>query len=649
VRNGEYGLGIDIGGGAVSAAVSWDDEGAAAAAEPLAVGGRGTPVPAALVVDDDGRVTFGAGAGAAPVGQVLARVGDPAPVYVGDRPVGAAELVAGAVQRIREAAARHAGRPDSWTVVTVPPSWGGHRRAVLARALETAGVPRFSLVSSAVAAASHHVRCGDLPPDATVAVYDLGASTLDTAVVGPTLDEPLGHLGVPPAPRPWGGRDFDDAVVAYAVRYVGTPADAAAARALRAACTAAKEALSAETTVLVAVDGPDGPVRLTREELDEVLDGPTRASVPAVLEALAAAGVELTELDAVVLAGGGVRVPLVAEVLSGELGRPLVVAPDPALTPALGAAALAAGALVAVRPLADATPDAGTDAVAAELALPPGETPRQGRRGSRRPGGAQRPARTRRSARIRRGAVVAGGFLGLVVLPPAVAGVIGVDLTSLPTGGVAGPPTDGAVVASGSAAVDGSSPAPAPAAEGRGHGAGAGPAPAVDPGSVLPGAGLGAAVTTATQGARAAAATSAAGAPRTPGTTGSSGGGTTAPPAPGTTGSSGGATTTPPAPGTTPPTTSGPGTPPPPVTAPPTTEPPVTAPPTTDPPTTPPPTTDPAPITQPDPAPDPDPVPDPEPAPAPDPDPAPDPEPAPAPAPDPAPAPELIVPVTEAV
>ncbi|MDP9430224.1 MAG: Hsp70 family protein [Actinomycetota bacterium] len=44
---------------------------------------------------------------------------------------------------------------------------------------------------------------------------------------------------------------------------------------------------------------------------------------------MAAAGLAASDLDAVVLAGGGARVPLVAELLSGELGRPLVVGDDP--------------------------------------------------------------------------------------------------------------------------------------------------------------------------------------------------------------------------------------------------------------------------------------------------------------------------------
>jgi len=275
---------------------------------------------------------------------LVARVGDPVPVYAGGRALPAAELVAAAVEQVRELAAERAGRPDAWTVVTVPPSWAGHRCAALAHALTAAGVPRFSLVSSAVAAVSAHVAAGDLPAEPTVAVYDLGAGTLDTAVVGPTADQPLAHLAVPPAPLPWGGRDVDDAVVTHVLDCMGTPSGDAGA--LRAACVAAKEALSTATVVRVDLDGAaDGSVRLTREELDEALAGPARRSAGVLAATVAAAGLRPADLDAVVLAGGGVRVPLVAEVLSGELGRPLVVGDDPALTAALGAATLAAEAI----------------------------------------------------------------------------------------------------------------------------------------------------------------------------------------------------------------------------------------------------------------------------------------------------------------
>jgi molecular chaperone DnaK len=469
VRNGEYGLGIDVGDGAVSAAVCGPDGGAV----PLRLGEG----PVAAAIGDDGRVALVPAGGTAGRAPLLARVGDPVPVYVGGRAVPAAELVADAVQRVRALAAEQEGRPDAWTVVTVPPSWAGHRCAALAGALTAAGLPRFSLVSSAVAAVAAHVVAGDLPPEPTVAVYDLGAGSLDTAVVGPGGDRLLEHLAAPPARLTWGGRDADDVVLAHVLDCRGAPDGDA--RALRAACRAAKEALSTATVVTVDAGGPDGPVRLTREELDEVLAGPVRASAEALADAVAAAGLEPDDLDAVVLTGGGVRVPLVAEAVSDELGRPLVVAGDPALTAALGAAALAADALTAEPP---AEPPAGAAAAGVPRTVapvgegtPPALPQPRAPRGRTRPGAPPRAATRpgpRLGGRLGRGAVVTGLALGLLLLGPAAAGLFDAVLTPGPAGqqatAQADDSGDGTVVARGSAAVGGNSAARAEGSAGRG-------------------------------------------------------------------------------------------------------------------------------------------------------------------------------------
>ncbi|MBB3086327.1 Hsp70 family protein [Geodermatophilus sabuli] len=654
VRDDEYGLGIDIGDGTISAAVCAKDGTGQAAAEPVRFGGQGPTLPAGVAVGPDGGVTLTPTPEAVTVSHVMARVGAPEPVYAGQRPVAAADLAAGAVQRVREAAARQEGRPDAWTVVTVPPSWGRHRRAVFARALEAAGVPRFSLVSSAVAAVHHHVVTGDLAPEPTVAVYDLGASTLDTAVVGPTAEEPLGHRGLPPEPRAWGGRDVDDVVLAHVLASGATPI--AGGHALRAACTAAKEALSARTTVDVAAGLPDGPVRLTREELDEALTGPVQESLTAVADAVAAAGLEPADLDAVVLAGGGVRVPLVAEILSGELDRPLVVCPEPALTAALGAAALAADALVAEELLAAVPPPAApasTGVVPAGTA-PSGDVPapRADRRppaergsSSRRPGGTTRP---RRSSRARRGAVVGGALLGLLVVPPTLAAVLASDPAATQGAEQTAGRDGGQVIATGTAGVGGTAPAGTAAQPATTPGSRAGTAGGGTGGGAAgtqPRTSLAAAITTAARsGGVSAGATSSA-----PGTTGSRPASGVVPPGtvpgttdPGTT-SSGTTSSGSAAPGTTRPGTTAPGTPAPGSTPPGTTAPQPTTPapePTTPPVTTPPdPTTPPSEPTTPpaDPTTSPDPT-----TPAAEPEqttPAPPPTTPPAPAPEPEPLP----------
>ncbi|SDD38440.1 Hsp70 protein [Geodermatophilus telluris] len=446
MRDGEYGLGIDIGDRTVAAAVCGAGS---AAAEPLPLGRAGT-APAALAVDDDG-VRLGDDLPSRPV-HVLARVGAATPVRLGARAVPAAAVAAAVVQQVRATAERREGRPDAWTVVTVPPSWAGHRRGALARALQEAGVPRFTLVSTAVAAAARHVATGALPARPTVAVYDLGASTLDLAVVGPDPDDTaspvLRHLAEPPEPVAWGGRDVDDALLGLVRRCLEAPPDERAGPALRGVCTAAKEELSERTAVGVRVDpragGVPETVRVTREELDELVTAAVEDSAGRLSAAVAAAGLAAADLDAVVLAGGASRMPVVAEVLSGELGRPLAREPEPGLSAALGAAGLAAAALADAGEPADAT-------------VPPTGPPDTGRHVP-----APRPARRQTAGgtprrRAGRSLAVAGLLLALLVLPPVVLGLLGSVGTATPAG-------EGVPVAQGQP-VDAAGDAPPPGAD----------------------------------------------------------------------------------------------------------------------------------------------------------------------------------------
>ena len=341
-----YGLGIDVGDQTVLAAVCRDggstaelldlagDAPVASAAVQLA-GGRLSVFPPAGLDADDGLVEH-----------LLQRVGAPTPLTGSGGSLPAAEAVAAIARRAHELAAGREGGPASWTVLTVPPSWSGHRRELLVRALAAAGLRRSSVVSSAVAVVRAQLAAGALAAGATVGVYDLGASGLDTAVVRTTEDGRVEHLAAPPAPLGWGGRDLDDAVLGHVLESVpdaAAPADRREAAAVRQACRAAKEALSTETDVRVdlVLGGTTHTVRVVREDVEDLVADAVEASVDVLRATVQAAGTAVDELAAVVLAGGSARVPLVAETLSAELGRPLVADPEPARSAASGAAQLA--------------------------------------------------------------------------------------------------------------------------------------------------------------------------------------------------------------------------------------------------------------------------------------------------------------------
>lgn len=450
MHNREYGLGIDIGDGTITAAVCRRDDETRADAEALSLGAGSPLAPAAVRVAADDSVRFDNAfpgvqvPGEYLVGHVMARVGAPTPLRVGDRQMTAAELVAAIAACVRAVAEAHQGRRPTVTVLAVPPSWSDYRRTLLADALRAADAAPFSLISSAVAATYHHVARADLPTDARVAVYDLGASTLDTAVVGPTPDDGLDHVAVPPAPVAWGGRDIDDVLLGHVLdnldgELLGGDGDLARLRALRQATVAAKETLSSDTVAQLDAETCGAPLRVTREEVDELIDMQVQESVDVITEAIAGAGLQAEDLDGVVLAGGGVRVPLVAERLSSALGLPLIVEETPALTTALGAARWAVDALLGASVDTTAGERAGDDG-----ARPAGSRFVRRRTARPRPGAPAAPPAAHGATRVprrspagrpaRRGvsraAIVVGMFLGLVALPPSLFTMLWADRTS---------------------------------------------------------------------------------------------------------------------------------------------------------------------------------------------------------------------------
>ena len=326
-----YALGIDLGDQDVVAAVCWG------AGEDQVL----EPVPS------------GATAPPSIVGQALSRVGGTTPMYLDGHPVPAADVVGGLVAATVARVTTRLGGPPARTVVTVPPSWGAHRRAELTGALTSLRLPGMSLASTAQAVTRHHAVADGLPPGATVAVYDVGASTVDIAVVRVVSAGRVEHVGLPPAPLPWGGRDVDDAVLEHVCSSIGVRLASRRLSAelrtrltsLRQDCVAAKESLSTVAEVRLAVDvgAPTGTadVLLSRADIDQFIDAPARASARALHRSITDAGLTAEDLDGVLLAGGAAAMPLVSAAIAAELGRPVVVGAQPALSAALGAARLA--------------------------------------------------------------------------------------------------------------------------------------------------------------------------------------------------------------------------------------------------------------------------------------------------------------------
>ncbi len=251
--------------------------------------------------------------------------------------------------------AEREGGPPDYAVLTHPASWGQHRLTLLADAAAAAGLPRAGLLPEPVAAGLYYASQQRVPAGALIAVYDLGGGTFDATLLRKTATS-FEVIGSPRGDDRLGGVDMDEMVLDHVVRSMGPrwpevddddPVGLSALFQVRAAAVDAKEALSSDTqaTVPVVLPGCSGEVLISRGEFERMVAPVVLRTVDLVRQTCASADVAPDELDAVLLVGGASRMPLVAELVTGELGRPVVVDAHPKYAVCLGAAIAAAARL----------------------------------------------------------------------------------------------------------------------------------------------------------------------------------------------------------------------------------------------------------------------------------------------------------------
>jgi molecular chaperone DnaK len=360
-----YVLGVDLGTTFTAAAIHRDGR-----TETAQLADRAPVIPSVLFVGEDEQLLVGEAANRRAAREpdrvaraVKRRFGDSTPLMLGGAPYSADLLTARLLQWVVDRVCQlESARPDR-IALTHPANWGGFKLDLLRQAVQHTGFgEQFECltVSEPHAAAIWYASRHSVADDQLVGVYDLGGGTFDAAVLRRT---PSGFamLGEPQGIERLGGIDLDDAVFAHVAGVIGLDVDEAdpedvqlgsAVRRLRAECTAAKEALSEDTEVAieVALPGQHTDVRLTRSELEAMARPQLAETVSALERALRSADVSAEDLDRVLLVGGASRMPLVAEVVTAALGRPIALDAHPKHAVALGAAVTAA------RPAAEAEP-----------------------------------------------------------------------------------------------------------------------------------------------------------------------------------------------------------------------------------------------------------------------------------------------------
>nr|MDT0663167.1 Hsp70 family protein [Micromonospora sp. DSM 115978] len=379
-----YALGIDLGTTYTAAAV-WR----AGRAEIAALGSHSAAIPSVVLLRAD--ETFLTGESASRRGlsepnrvarEFKRRLGDSTPILLGGVPYSAEALMARMLRTaIDEVASREGGEPAA-ICVSRPANWGPYKMDLMHQAVRLAGVEQpVHFTTEPEAAAVFYAHQQRLEPGAVVAVYDLGGGTFDAAVLRKTVSG-FELIGAPEGIERLGGIDFDAAIFAHVAAAIGDkleeldeddPTVIAAVARLREECVQAKEALSSDTDASIPVLLPNinTEIRLTRAELEAMVRPALHGSIEALRRAVRSAGVHPHDLHSVLLVGGSSRMPLVAQLVGSELGRPVAVDAHPKHAVALGAAWQASTAIADPGMAAAAPPPAVTRSAPAPVAPVP--------------------------------------------------------------------------------------------------------------------------------------------------------------------------------------------------------------------------------------------------------------------------------------
>lgn len=345
-----YRLGIDLGTTYTAAAIV--EEGRASI---VSLGNRAPVVPTVVFLRDDDTILTGDAAnrrGLSEPGRVARefkrRVGDPTPLLLGGSPMSAQSLMAKMLRWTVDQVVQFQGSAPEHVTITHPANWGPFKLDLLHQAIRMADLEDCTVVTEPEAAAVYYASTERVAVGDVVAVYDLGGGTFDAAVLRKT-EAGFELLGQPEGIEHLGGIDIDEAVFAHVAASLkgaldgldpDDPAVIAGVARLRAECVEAKEALSTdnEAVIPVLLPGVQAEVTIKRDEFEAKIRPLLADTIQALRRALRSAGVEPADLRAVVLVGGSSRIPLVARMVSEELGRPVAVDVHPKQAIALGAA-----------------------------------------------------------------------------------------------------------------------------------------------------------------------------------------------------------------------------------------------------------------------------------------------------------------------
>src|SRR5467141_4157181 len=259
------------------------------------------------------------------------------------------EVSAMILQKLKVDAEARLGEKITQAVITVPAYFNDAQRQATKDAGTIAGLEVLRIINEPTAASLAY-GLDKKKKDETIAVYDLGGGTFDISIL--QLGEGVFEVKSTNGDTHLGGDDFDQRIVDWIAdefrkeQGIDLRNDRMALQRLKEAAERAKVELSSslqtEINLPFITADASGPkhlvMTLTRAKLEQLVGDLIERTRGPVMQALADAGIQASDVNEVVLVGGQTRMPAVIELVRKIFGKEPHKGVNPDEVVAVGAA-----------------------------------------------------------------------------------------------------------------------------------------------------------------------------------------------------------------------------------------------------------------------------------------------------------------------